>query len=237
LTGSVINAILGAVGGLAVLYALAMLVCGWQGALLANRRASAEIASLRTQQEEALAHAPRLSFGRAILNRHPETITLTDGGRVGQPGRIIRVPISNEQGAETARSVQATITFLPDDKEGSFSPRHPAIGEWHTDQPATVIDIPGNGQPHLLDVALHLNAGHPCVFEWTRQSRSENLRGFGVASYPVEVLIEVKGSASNGSPPPSVTETLRIEATGSILRADWLKDFQNNETTNWVPKT
>ena len=178
---------------------------------------------------------PELSLGRVHIPRQAQQVAIDpDGHSLYHPmGRILKVPVINEQGAETARSVQALLHFMPDDQEGAFSPRHPALAEWDTEPPATSIDSPGNGQPHLFDVALVLNQGHPCVFEWTRHSRNAQLHGFGIGG-PGIIKVEVKGSGS-GEQAPAVTDTLRIEAHAQIVKANW-DSAGPDEADNWVPK-
>ncbi len=178
---------------------------------------------------------PKLSLGRVHIPRHAQQVVIDPDAHplIHPMGRVLRVPVINEQGAGTARAVQALLHFLPDDVQGAFSPRHPALAEWDTEPSTTSIEIPGNGQPHLFNVALVLNQGHPCVFEWTPHSRDAQLNGFGIAG-PGIIKVEVKGSG-DGKQAPTASDTLRIEAHTQIVKANW-DSAGADEGDNWVPK-
>jgi hypothetical protein len=200
---------------------------------------SGNLAPTHTAQGELrppAAAPPRLSFGRVHIPRHGRQIVIDpDAHDAYHPtGRILRVPIINEQGADTARSVQALLHFLPNDPEGAFSPRHPALAEWDSGQSTTSLDIPGNGQPHLFDVALVLNQGHPSVFEWTRHSREAQLHGYGIAG-PGIIAVEVRGSGV-GELAPSISDTLHIDTLDGLISAQWESEGLGTRK-NWVPKS
>ena len=187
-------------------------------------------------QGQLVSRPPHLSFGRVQIPRRARQIVIDPKSDAGYHpmGRILRVPITNEQGAETARSVQALLHFLPDDAEGAFSPRHPVLAEWDSGQPTTSLDIPGNGQPHLFDVALVLDHGHPSVFEWTRHSREAQLHGYGIAG-PGIIEVEVRGSGA-GELAPSISDTLHIDTLDGLISAQWESEGLDART-NWVPKS
>lgn len=97
-----------------------------------------------------------------------------------------------------------------------------------------MMDIPGNGVPHVFNVAAVFNNGYPFVFVWNAESRAADLLGFGVSAAPVEILVEVQGSGE-GDLAPFVSDTLRIDARTGIVRADW-SSAGWQEATNFVPK-
>jgi hypothetical protein len=148
---------------------------------------------------------PRLSFGRAVLppTSQPIHVFLPETG--GQPqlagtGRVIRVPVINQRGAGEAKRVHARITFLPDDRDGQFSPRDPAQGEWFGESgPEVEIDIPGNGRPRLLDILVVLDGNYPHAHEWTTASRHAALRAYAIKANPIEVEIEVIAAGGTSS--------------------------------------
>jgi hypothetical protein len=167
------------------------------------------------------AQPPELSLGKAQMPRQPQQMIIDpDAHPIMHPkGRVVQVPITNAQGAATAESVQVLLHFRPDDVQGSYSPRDPVLAEWDTDPITTRIDIPGNGQPHLVNVALVLDAVHPCIFQWTRHSREAKLHGYAIVGRGV-VRVEVRG-AGRGDSAPSITDTLHIEAVEGSLCAQW----------------
>lgn len=176
---------------------------------------------------------PRLSFGRARIPRESQQISLGRDAELPfyRPGRVIQIPVTNTQGAPALEAVHAQLRFMPDDRDGSFSPRHPSQAEWTTDQgPATRIDLPGNGQAHLFDAVLVLDSGYPCIFEWNRESREAKLKGHEVWSDKVEIEVEVKGSGST----PALVDTLEVEVNGNLLRADWKSEIGGGQGTNLV---
>ena len=129
---------------------------------------------------------PQLSFGRAMIPTHSQAIVLFPPASRVEPrqlglGRIIRVPVVNAQGSGDANRVHAQLTFLPDDRTGLYSPRHPAQGEWSSD-PGTEgeIHLPGNGRMRLLDVIVVLDGQYPYAHEWTAASRAASLRGYAI---------------------------------------------------------
>lgn len=171
--------------------------------------------------------SPLLEIGRAHLPREAQFGSV-EGFPIDRPARLIQVPVTNAQGAEQATEVFAELTFMPDDRQGSWSPREAATGEWVGDgQLATRITMPGNGQPHLLNVALVFNGGYPCIYEWTRRSRDANLHGYGMWSNGVDVDIAVRAA---GPSVPSISRTLRIEVIDGLIHANWKGDSRSN----WV---
>jgi hypothetical protein len=160
---------------------------------------------------------PHLSLGSAHVPRRPQQIVL-DGKHF--EGRIIRIPVTNAAGADTAKSVQVQLTFCPDDTTGWMSPRNPALAEWDTELRTTMIDIPGNGQPQLFDVALILEASHICIYQWTRHSREAKLDGYGIAGKGV-IRVDVRAAGDGGGAPEPLTDTLHIEAIEGSLYVQW----------------
>jgi hypothetical protein len=121
---------------------------------------------------------------------------------------------------------------MPDDTTGQWSPRDPALAEWDTEPVTTAIDIPGNGQPQLFDVAFVLDAEHVCVHQWTRHSREAKLRGYGIAGRGI-IKVEVRGEGL-GAKAPFVTDTLHIEALDGLLSAQWESEGLAVRS-NWAP--
>jgi hypothetical protein len=118
---------------------------------------------------------------------------------------------------------------MPDDRDGSFSPRQPACGEWVNDGARpTQINLAGNGQVYLLNVAIVFNEGYPCIYEWTRRSRDAKLHGYGMWSNGVEVEVVIR---AEGPSTPCVRGTLKIEVDSGLIHANW----QGAERSNWVP--
>jgi hypothetical protein len=129
------GAITGGLVGLLASFALAalafvrnLLIAAWTLHVRALKaREDAEV-SLASYEEGA----PQLSFGRAEI---PETFQLIrvprEGGgpSVNLSGRIIRVPVTNAQGAGEAARVHARLRFLPDDTHSSrFRASRPTKG-------------------------------------------------------------------------------------------------------------
>jgi hypothetical protein len=170
---------------------------------------------------------PLLEIGRAHLPREAQFGAI-EGFSIDRPARLIQVPVTNGQGAGEATAVHAELTFMPDEIHRTFAPRDPAVGEWIADGgPVTRIDLPGNGQVHLLNVAVVFNDGYPCIYEWTRRSRDANLHGYGMWSNGVDVDIAVRAA---GPSAPSITRRLRIEVINGLIHADW----QGEDRSNWV---
>ena len=181
---------------------------------------------------------PQLSFGKAMIPTQSHPIALVPPEVRGEPrqlglGRVARVPVVNAQGAGDATHVHAQLRFQPADREGLYSPRHPAQGEWFNESGSEVeLDLPGNGRPHLLDVVVVLNGQYPYAYEWTAASRRAVLRGYAIKANSIEVDIEVMGS---GSEPhlPRLQDRLIIRLDPGTIVADWASAGAD-EATNWV---
>jgi hypothetical protein len=232
------SGLVGAVVGLAIIYCLSLFFFAFRSSAQALDVARTEIDSQQGELRRQTAGAPSLSLERAYIPRRRERLPVQSPSPPILPitpgGRVIQVPVVNSRGSETARSVQALLTFLPDDREGSWSPRHPVLAEWPAEGGRTMMDIPGNGVPHVFNVAAVFNNGYPFVFVWNAESRAADLLGFGVSAAPVEILVEVQGSGE-GDLAPFVSDTLRIDARTGIVRADW-SSAGWQEATNFVPK-
>lgn len=176
---------------------------------------------------------PQLSFGRAHISQRSQPLGLDANLMPAfEPfGRIIRVPVTNARGAVSAEAVAARLDFLPDDRQGSFSPRDPIVGEWDGSPPQERIEIPGNGQPHLLNVAVVTHGPYPFVYPWSRHTREAHLNGYGVSSSPIDIEITVS-SGGAGERAQSISDTLQVDVRDGILRADWRSHV--DEATNWV---
>jgi hypothetical protein len=184
------------------------------------------------RQQAVRERAPQLSLGTVHIPRHSQRVELGDDVWDAVTGRVLRVPVVNAAGCETAKSVQALLTFMPDDTTGQWSPRDPAPAEWDTEPAVTALDIPGNGQPQLFDVAFVLDAEHVCVHQWTRHSREAKLHGYGIAGRGV-IRVEVRGEGQ-GATTPSITDTLHIEALDGLLNAQWESEGLGTRR-NWAP--
>lgn len=193
----------------------------------------AMIGEATRRSQVAADRVPKLSLGTVHVPRHSQRVELGEDAWDVFHGRVLRVPVINEAGTETATSVQALLTFMPEDTQGTWSPRDPALAEWDTEPVATIIDIPGNGQPQLFDVAFVLDAEHVCVHQWTRHSRQAKLHGYGIAGLGL-IQVEVRAESNDGGPAPSVTDTLRIEALDGLLSAQWESEGRTGRS-NWAP--
>ena len=176
---------------------------------------------------------PRLSFGKPVIPRQSQPIPVEATSSVRSPrwaGRAIRVPVINEQGAGEAKRVHALLTFLPDERDARIAPRYPVQAEWSEEGDGVVeVDMPGNGQPHLLNVAVVVAGDYPYVHQWTRASRLGGLKGYAILANLVTVDIEVMASGS-----ARLHDRFTIRVDSGILRCDWASR-NPNEGTNWMP--
>jgi serine/threonine protein kinase len=173
---------------------------------------------------------PLLSFGKARIGRWQSIVVQDDAGNAVQAGtgtgRIIRVPVTNAQGAGEARDVHATLTF--GDSDSQFYPPS-TQGEWVGESgPELMVNLPGNGGERLIDAVLVLDREYPHAFEWTRHSRAAGLRDSAIMATPFDVRIKVAGSGAT----PILENVLEIEIRrGHLIRADW-KDRGVEDATN-----
>jgi hypothetical protein len=223
--------------GLLLVVALSLTL--WEGAF----RLYGEAAHAREDAEDELAayadRAPKLSFARAHLPRDSQEIVVT--GMDGNPfvhsfGKVIRVPVTNAQGAGTAHQVHARLRFCTGtgSADSQFVPP-PAQGEWVGEHgPEIEIDMPGNGRPRLLDVVVVIDSAYPHGHAWTKESRAAGLSAYAIKSRPFDVVIEIMGSG--GPDAPYLQDTLRVDCQeNGILKADWLS-AGSDEATNWVAR-
>jgi hypothetical protein len=200
----------------------------------ADRTGESELASAAVSAESVLRVAPQLSIGQPRIEGWQKiSVEDRDGGPISLGrGRLIRVPVTNAQGVDTARHVHAQLKFLPNDMHRSFAPTHPTRGEWFSDHgPETEINLPGNGAARLLDVVVVLDRDYPHAYEWTAHSRAAGLVGYEIKAVPFDVEVLIMGSADT----PTLRRTLQVECRrGHMIRADWL-DKTVDEPTNWVP--
>ena len=183
------------------------------------------LAHLRGLQQNS-PDAPKLSFGRAEISTYPDVAT-----PLGH-GRTIRVPVINAQGAAAAPDVHASIDYLPDDRDGSFSPRDPLQGVW-TDDERSSIHMPGNGQAHRLDVALVIKTD---VFGWDRRMAADpqdqsRLLNLAVESWPAHIKIQVRGSGPTGSAQTSSLTRLKLTLVKDSLKLTGLVPGGTREPT------
>lgn len=191
-----------------------------------QRRRTDEIVEPPNDSEDD-APTPLLEFGQAHIPREAQYRSV-EGFPLDRPARLIQVPVTNAQGAGEATEVYAELIWMPDDWQGSWSPRGAAPGEWVVDGGVTTrTRMPGNGQAHLLNVALVFNRGYPCIYEWTHRSRDAQLHGYGMWSNGVEVNIIVRAA---GPSSPGIERILQIEVLSGLIHAHW----KGAERDNWV---
>jgi hypothetical protein len=187
-------------------------------------------------------HPPaELSFGRPEIPKTSQVMRVYDRqGQLwplGRLGRVIRVPVVNAPGAGEARQVHARLRFM--DAGGRFDSAFmpgPTQGRWSgEEEPGEVIDLAGNGQRRLLDVAVILDGDYPHAFEWTTQSLYAGLDGYEIKTDRFQVEVEVIG-AGDGGDVPRLRDTLEIECRAkSMLKADWLgPSRQPDQGDTWV---
>jgi hypothetical protein len=212
---------------------------GFETALSAEDHEGLSVERIRASREEV--PVPQLSFGRPDLPQHTQPIYLT--GADGKQhkianGRVIRVPVTNAQGAGEAKNVHARLRFV--DHWGKtldrmYSPQE-SEAEWFGHAgPEVEIALPGNGRPRLIDVVVVLNWDYPYAYEWTGRSRAALLRGYGIKATPFRVEVTVMGS----TPGAVLQETLEIEIRPKhMIKADWLGPSRKpDHGTTWVPWT
>lgn len=214
-------------------FLICALVAGGEGAFRLTRASDEcriEAENARRLFDES---APRFPLGRAVIPKRSQPYELRwgDGKSFVEFGRVIRVPVENCAGAETAKAVQARMVFQPKDIHSSYSPKHPVTAEW--DQPGgpvAEVELPGNGAPRLIDVLFIRDRPYPYAFVWTGASRSAALSGFEIASTRIEIEIEISAA---GPSRPTLTDTLIVECrAGQMIVADWLSRNPNEEGNN-----
>jgi hypothetical protein len=176
---------------------------------------------------------PKLSFGRAKIGRW-QPISVQDGAGNPVPvgrGRVIRVPVTNAQGAGEARDVHASLRF----GDSSISPDiypEPAQAEWVGESgPEREITLPGNGAERLLDVVVVLDKEYPHAYEWTKHSRAAGLAESAI--YAGMFRVEIKVMSSNAA--AVLEDTLEIEAQRGVhIRVDWRSTI-GADATNLIP--
>lgn len=178
--------------------------------------------SLEAVKDTLEESSPQLTFGRAEIPQHSVSYDLRmgDSEPFQERGRLIRVPVSNAQGASEARQVHARLTFLPDDPTGAFSPTQAIQGEWEgLDGIETEVNLPGNGSPRYLAVIFVRDGPYPHGFAWTEASRAVGLAGYGIVTDRIAIKVEVMAS---GPTKPMISDTLTVECRArSMLIADW----------------
>ncbi len=219
-------------------FVAAVLLAMAEGAYRLHSRAVARHDVAERQLEEYAERKPELSFGEAVLPKASQAIHLP-GGQPGQPGwtargRVIRVPVTNAFGAGEARQVHARLRFDRTPGGSTYLP-DPTQAEWFGENgPEVEIDMPGNGRPREIDIAVVLEGQADGSYEWTTKSRAAGLQGYEIRSWPFEVEIEVMGSggASVGA---HLKRTIEIDVQRGLIRARWL-DADPNGPTNWVAR-
>lgn len=221
----------------ATLFAAGVLLAMAEGAYRLHEAAVAQKAAGDEQLAAYAEQRPALSFGKAMLPAHSQRIVVSDrGGELFERsfGRVIRVPVTNAQGAGEAKQVHARLRFEAQGRplDRQFAPP-PAQGEWFSEAgPEIEIALPGNGRPRLLDVVVVLDGEYPNGHEWTIHSRAAGLVGYAISAQPFDVVVDVMGSG-DGPNAPYLSDTLRIDCRQGMLRADWVSTI-GNEATNWV---
>ena len=108
---------------------------------------------------------------------------------------MIRVPVFNALGAGEALHVHARIRFQAGNTDNGYEPFE-TQGEWVGDITGReiAIDLVGNGQPRMLDIALVRNSEYPHLYEWTGAARAALLRGYGIEA------TQVRGARGDSGP-------------------------------------
>lgn len=192
------------------------------GAFLLQRESECKLKDVRVDLKAVSEGAPALCFGRAEIPKESTVYRLPFGNGEDflESGRVIRVPVSNAQGAKEAKQVHARIKYLPDEPHGPWAPRESIRGEWDgTDGPEVEVDLPGNGMPRYLDVIFIRDRPYPHGFVWTRQSRRAALRGYEIVTDGIPIEIEI---AASGPTKPRLLDTLTVTChAGNMITADW----------------
>lgn len=192
------------------------------GAFRLHRDSEKELEVAKVELKAITESPPSLSFGRAEIPKESTIYRFPfgNGEDLLVSGRVIRVPVSNAQGAEEAKQVHARIKFLPDEPHGSWAPRESIRGEWEgTDDAEVEVDLPGNGMPRYLNVIFIRDRPYPHGFVWTRQSRDAALRGHEIVTDGIPIEIEI---AASGPMKPRLLDTLTVTChAGNMITADW----------------
>jgi len=201
------------------------------GAFRLQRNVEEDLKAAEAELKSISESAPIISFGRAEIPKHSTiyNFPIGNGEELAEHGRVIRVPVSNAQGAPEAKQVHARLKFLPDEPHGPWAPRESIRGEWDgPDGPQVEINLPGNGMPRYLDVIFIRDRPYPHGFVWTQQSRAAVLRGYEIVTDGIPIEIEVLAS---GPTKPRVLDVLTVTChAGSMITADWSN--RGDEGTN-----
>lgn len=201
------------------------------GAFRLQRNVEEDLKAAEAELKSISESAPIISFGRAEIPKHSTiyNFPIGNGEELAEHGRVIRVPVSNAQGAPEAKQVHARLKFLPDEPHGPWAPRESIRGEWDgPDGPQVEINLPGNGMPRYLDVIFIRDRPYPHGFVWTQQSRAAVLRGYEIVTDGIPIEIEVLAS---GPTKPRVLDVLTVTChAGSMITADW--SDRGDEGTN-----
>jgi len=220
--------LVGAIVGLVALLALAAVGSFrmWKRAQAALDTQTAKLVVLETGM-------PSLRFGRPKLERRLRQLRAPGHGRGGGRGRVIQVPVFNEQGASEARHVHAVLYFNGKDSTDTLWYPLPAQGEWETvgGSPAVEVSLAGNGRFAMLNVVAIFAGDYPNAYEWTAASREAGLNDYAIMANCFDVEIEVKAAGPSRTV-SSLRRTLRIDFhDGNLLLAEWKDSI---ERTNWV---
>lgn len=224
---------------LGLLYALGLLVAVAVWALAATpviqrNEAREADAALAARQELS----PRLAFGQAEIPERVQALSLPhpNGSSRSLPhGRVIRVPVTNVLGSRDALRAQVRLRFPVGIGVDVLQP-HETQAEWfgQLTGPEVEVDLAGNGLPRLIDVVVVLDKPWPYAYEWTTQSRSAGLDGYGIQASPFDVQITVSGVDRDGGG-VQIVDTLRIDCReGDAIVADWASSG-DHVPTNLVP--
>lgn len=142
--------------------------------------------------------APYLSLGEPIVGSQ-QAINVPDGTgwnswRGLGSGVVVRVPVSNEQGASDAQNVYAELCFAGEDGEG-FDLSQPA--RWRDAPESREITIPGNGRPNELDLFVHFPSdASERAYVWNQESLAAGVKhnDFRISPDRFKVKVVVRGS-------------------------------------------
>lgn len=150
--------------------------------------------------------APQLSLGEPIIGPRQSIVEPLEQRSLGS-GQVIRVPVTNKQGAREAQGVYATLRFTGEEDDFDLQQR----GRWRDAAESPEIALAGNGRPHEVDLFVHFNAADSDdrVYIWNQESlggiKRDDLR-IEPAFFRVEVTVR-------GSHPKAVAQrTWRVWA-------------------------
>jgi hypothetical protein len=150
------------------------------------------------------AHAPKLSLGEPTIAKPQELkypVATSRGGTgiwrsIGM-GRVVRVAVTNQHGADDAERVYATLRFTDPDGNPEMETQ-PA--RWRSKSEDAEITIPGNGREYELDLfARPSNDAFAGCYVWNNESLAAGIRRdeFRCDSQEFLLTVTVRGKHPN----------------------------------------